>query len=91
LFRQLKLTPSTKRFHQLLKKDLNQADLLLIMGASLQVAPASQIPNMASCPRVLFNRDLMLQMNEKDVFVKGDRNTNVELLCKNLFLLRTLI
>jgi NAD-dependent SIR2 family protein deacetylase len=72
------------RFHQLLKKDLKQADLLLIMGTSLQVAPVSQIPNMVSCPRVLFNRDLVLRMKKKDVFVEGDCDTNVELLCQLL-------
>jgi NAD-dependent SIR2 family protein deacetylase len=72
------------RFHQLLQKDLKQADLLLIMGTSLQVAPVSLIPNMVSCPRVLFNRDLVLRMKKKDVFVEGDCDTNVELLCSLL-------
>lgn len=72
------------RFHQLLKKDLKQADLLLIMGTSLQVAPVSHIPNMVSCPRVLFNRDLVLKMKKKDIFVQGDCDTNVELLCQLL-------
>jgi NAD-dependent SIR2 family protein deacetylase len=70
------------RFHKLLRGDVEQADLLLVMGTSLQVAPVSMIPNMVNCFRALFNRDLVMRVRkQKDVFVQGDCDTNVELLC----------
>lgn len=49
------------RFHQLLPKDKRDADLVLVLGTSLQVAPVSMIPDMvtSSCKRVLINRELV--------------------------------
>jgi len=49
------------RFHNLLQHDLKKADLILVMGSSLMVAPVSQIPTMVTphCRRVLFNRELV--------------------------------
>jgi hypothetical protein len=73
------------RFHRLLKEDLPKADLLLIMGTSLQVAPVSLIPNMVSCNRVLFNRDLVMKTRKgRDIFVAGDCDKNVLDLCNLL-------
>ena len=72
------------RFHRLLKTDIPKADLLLVMGTSLQVAPVSMIPNMVlryrQCNRVLFNRDLVMKMRKggRDIFVPGDCDTNVQ-------------
>jgi NAD-dependent SIR2 family protein deacetylase len=49
------------RFHKLVKKDVRDADLLIVMGTSLMVSPVCQIPDMVrrDCPRVLFNRELV--------------------------------
>jgi hypothetical protein len=69
------------RFHNLLPKDIAKADLLLIMGTSLQVAPVSLIPTMVKCNRVLFNRDIVMMMSGSDIFVKGDCDKNVKELC----------
>lgn len=69
------------RFQRLLKEDIKKADLLLVMGTSLQVAPVSHIPNMVKCNRVLFNRDLVMQVKKNDLFVKGDCDSNVSKLC----------
>ena len=66
------------RFHKLLKKDIPKADLLLVMGTSLQVAPVSMIPDMVRCNRVLFNRDKVMKIRPGDIFVPGDCDSNVE-------------
>jgi NAD-dependent SIR2 family protein deacetylase len=72
------------RFSRLLKKDRKEADLLIIMGTSLQVAPVSMIPNMVSCNRVLFNREEVLSLKAGDHFIEGDCDVNVEKLCELL-------
>jgi hypothetical protein len=68
------------RFHKLLHSDLEKADLLLVMGTSLQVAPVSMIPDMVDCRRVLFNRDKVMKIGPDDIFIPGDCDTNVQLL-----------
>lgn len=51
------------------------------MGTSLQVAPVSLIPDMVSCNRVLFNRDMVMRIRKgSDIFVAGDCDTNVQTL-----------
>lgn len=61
--------------------DLHHADLLLVMGTSLQVAPVSAIPDMVNCRRVLFNRDMVMRrMGRNDLFIPGDCDTNVQTL-----------
>ena len=72
------------RFEQLLRQDLKKADLLLVMGTSLQVAPVSMIPSWVRCNRVLFNRELSMNIRSGDLFVEGDCDTNVEKLCSLL-------
>lgn len=72
------------RFHNYLKKDVWKADLLLILGTSLQVAPVSAIPNMVNCRKVLFNRELVLDMTRDDIFIEGDCDENVSELCSLL-------
>jgi NAD-dependent SIR2 family protein deacetylase len=49
------------KFQILLNEDKKKADLVLVLGTSLQVAPVSSIPDMVSgsCKRVLINRDLV--------------------------------
>jgi len=67
------------RFHRLLKQDIPKADLLLVMGTSLQVAPVSMIPNMVRCNRVLFNRDLVMKIRKgRDMFVPGNCDANIQ-------------
>jgi NAD-dependent SIR2 family protein deacetylase len=70
------------RFHHLLQKDLPKADLLLVMGTSLQVAPVSMIPDMVSCSRALFNREKVMRIRKGcDIFVEGDCDESVQRLC----------
>jgi NAD-dependent SIR2 family protein deacetylase len=69
------------RFHRLLRQDIKEADILLVMGTSLQVAPVSMIPDMVHCNRVLLNRELVMNIRSGDLFVEGDCDTNVEKLC----------
>jgi NAD-dependent SIR2 family protein deacetylase len=80
------------RFYQLIQPDVRKADCLLILGTSLQVAPVSAIPQMVNCPRVLFNRELVLPQTttknknkkNKDIYVEGDCDVAVEQLCELL-------
>jgi len=67
------------RFHRLVKQDMKKADLLLVMGTSLQVAPVSMIPSMVRCNRVLFNRDLVMKIRKgRDKFIPGNCDANVQ-------------
>jgi NAD-dependent SIR2 family protein deacetylase len=47
------------KFHTCVKKDMQKADLLLVMGTSLMVSPVNMIPNMVSnkCIRILLNNE----------------------------------
>ena len=47
------------RFHELHEDDADAADLLIVMGTSLQVAPVSSLPGLVHplCPRLLINRE----------------------------------
>ncbi len=47
------------RFHELHEADADAADLLIVMGTSLQVAPVSSLPGLVHplCPRLLINRE----------------------------------
>jgi NAD-dependent SIR2 family protein deacetylase len=49
------------RFQQLVDKDVQECDLLLVMGTSLLVMPVARIPSWVKrdCPRVLLNRELV--------------------------------
>jgi NAD-dependent SIR2 family protein deacetylase len=66
------------KFHNSLKKDLRVADMVLILGTSLNVAPVSMIPEMVegNCKRVLLNRELVgdldLDDSDRDLFYAGD-------------------
>lgn len=81
------------RFGKLLHHDLNSADLLIVMGTSLQVTPVSLIPEMvaSNCPRLLMNRELVgdfvptgVDGNYRDVFEEGDCDDSVLRLCRLL-------
>jgi len=76
------------RFHALLKNDKHYADLMIVLGSSLKVAPVSLIPEMVttSCKRALINRHgtgpfqlqrqdqdhLVDSNNVRDVFIAGE-------------------
>ena len=76
------------RYMRLLPRDLKEADLLLIMGTSLQVAPVSMIPDMVEerCKRVLVNRERVGDFYDehRDVVHEGDCDDSVELLAQLL-------
>jgi len=78
------------RFHTLLKQDLPVADMVLILGTSLQVAPVSMIPDMVGrkCKRVLLNRELVgdldLDDDERDLFHAGDCDAAIQQLAAAL-------
>jgi NAD-dependent SIR2 family protein deacetylase len=73
------------KFHSLLPRDVGQADLLLVMGTSLQVAPVSMIPDMVDCKRVLLNRECVGNFHTgRDVVFEGDCDDAVYMLAKLL-------
>ncbi len=88
------------RFHRLVRRDVRDADLLIVMGTSLMVSPVCQIPEMVprNCPRILFNRELVGTFcrdgmksrrksygnKERDIFHEGDCDESVRLLCSLL-------
>ena len=39
---------------------------------------------MVNCPRVLFNRELVLDMTKDDIFIEGDCDENILRLCSLL-------
>ena len=83
----------------MLRPDLHQADLLMILGTSLQVAPVSMIPDLVNrtiCKRVLLNRELVGNLDiagksnkhnnklQQDIFHKGDCDDSIVTLSKLL-------
>lgn len=48
-----------ERFHRLHESDMEAADLLIVIGTSLQVQPVSSLPGLVGmlCPRLLINRE----------------------------------
>lgn len=76
------------RYMKLLPRDLPKADLLLIMGTSLLVAPVSMIPDMVGtkCKRVLLNRERVGHLHDKkrDVVHEGDCDESVRMLARLL-------
>lgn len=61
-----------KDFHESIKKDVMDCDLLLCIGTSLKVSPVSEIVNMVpdSVPQILINKDL-IEHAEFDVSFLG--------------------
>ncbi|KAG9243577.1 DHS-like NAD/FAD-binding domain-containing protein [Calycina marina] len=71
------------------KKDLvEKADLLIVMGTSLEVAPFSMLPELvrSTVPRVLFNRERVGSFGscEYDCVVLGDCDNGVRKLAEGL-------
>jgi NAD-dependent SIR2 family protein deacetylase len=75
------------RFHQKLPNDVDQADLCIILGTSLQVPPSALIPDMVQCKRVLLNRELVGNLNlsdEDDVFEGGNCDDSIMSIARSL-------
>jgi NAD-dependent SIR2 family protein deacetylase len=53
-------------FYERLPKDVDSADLCIILGTSLQVPPTAHIPDMVHCKRVLLNREMVGDLNISD-------------------------
>ena len=69
-----------KRFHSCLKVDIKQADLVLVMGSSMRVAPVSKMLSLFStaAPAVLVNRDRVTGQADQSQFCRDE--FDVELL-----------
>lgn len=72
-------------FDQYLLQDRSQADLLIIVGTSLKVAPVSSVVGHLphSCPVILINRTPILHIGV-DIMLLGDSDQIVQWLCKKL-------
>ena len=80
------------RFQELISKDMEDCDLLLILGTSLLVMPVAGIPSWVSsdCPRILINRELVGDFigrsgissrggsTGRDLFLQGDCDDSVQ-------------
>ena len=76
-----------KRFQNLIDDDMEECDLLLVIGTSLLVMPVAAIPSFVNrdCPRVMFNREKVgftFSPRQHDLFVQGDCDDNVRNLCQ---------
>jgi len=82
------------RFQELISKDIEECDLLLILGTSLLVMPVAGIPSWVSsnCPRILLNRELVGDFTGRsggggggaspnDLFLQGDCDDSVQKIC----------
>ena len=72
-----------QRFYELLEKDVRKADLCLVIGTSLQVAPVSMIPDRVSCQkRILINREAVGRFRNKSsknhLFCPGDCDETIQ-------------
>lgn len=77
-----------------LDDDMDECDLLVVMGTSLLVNPVAMIPKfvMPDVPRILINRELVGDFQvqavtnpnarKRDVFFEGDCNDGVRKLCE---------
>ena len=78
------------RFMELIDKDVEDCDLLLVFGTSLLVMPVAGIPSWVGkdCPRILFNREPaggigsgISKHLRQDLFLQGDCDDSVKSLC----------
>ena len=76
------------RFMDLIDMDVAEADLVIVLGTSLLVAPVASIPDWvkSDCPRILINRELVGSLayggKKTDVFMEGDCDERVRQLCQ---------
>ncbi len=73
-------------FAQKIKQDRLRADLVIVMGSSLQVAPVSHIMNWIprEAPQILINREVVGRPSQFDVELLGDSDDVVRYLCQRL-------
>mmetsp|Transcript_26381 Transcript_26381/g.42730 ORF Transcript_26381/g.42730 Transcript_26381/m.42730 type:complete len:762 (+) Transcript_26381:2165-4450(+) len=73
-------------FFDCIEKDVQQCDLVLVLGTSLKVAPVSRIIEMVdqSIPQILVNRELVAQPHEFDVELLGNCDNVVQALAAAL-------
>jgi NAD-dependent deacetylase sirtuin 1 len=72
-------------FHSQLQEDMEQADLLIVMGSSLKVRPVALVPNLIDpkIPQILINKESLGKFNF-DVELLGNSDDIVEELCYRL-------
>ena len=75
------------RFSELVHYDVASADLIIVLGTSLLVAPVASIPDWvpSNVTRLLINRDLVGTFSEAkstDVFMERDCDESVRKLCE---------
>eukprot|EP00934_Nitzschia_sp_Nitz4_P007111 Nitzschia sp. Nitz4//scaffold40_size135432//70241//71530//NITZ4_003247-RA/size135432-processed-gene-0.41-mRNA-1//1//CDS//3329551228//7101//frame0 len=76
------------RFHALLEQDVQECDLLLVIGTSLVVMPVAGIPSWVqpNATRVLINRELVgdfaYSNSDNDYFLQGDCDDSIRKLCQ---------
>ncbi|GMM36605.1 NAD-dependent histone deacetylase [Saccharomycopsis crataegensis] len=74
-----------QRFHESIKRDIRDCDLLICVGTSLKVAPVSEIVNKVpeSVPQILINKDPVTHC-EFDVSLLGYCDQVASYLCKKM-------
>lgn len=75
------------RFSDLVHYDVASADLVIVLGSSLMVAPVCSIPDWvkSNVPRLLINRECVGTFGsgkDTDVFLEGDCDESVRELCR---------
>ncbi len=73
-------------FAQKIKQDRLNADLVIVMGSSLQVAPVNLIMNWipSDTPQILINREVVGGPSRFDIELLGDSDNVVRCLCQRL-------
>ncbi|XP_076360653.1 NAD-dependent protein deacetylase sirtuin-1-like [Tachypleus tridentatus] len=75
----------SNEFHQMMAKDKDQCDLLIVMGSSLKVRPVALIPSSIppEVPQILINRERLKHLTF-DVELLGDCDVIIQELCQRL-------
>ncbi|XP_003738863.1 NAD-dependent protein deacetylase sirtuin-1 [Galendromus occidentalis] len=75
-----------KEFHEKIKEDRDDADLLIVMGSSLKVRPVASIPHRMDhkVPQILINREALPHIGAFDVQLLGDCDVVIRELCARL-------
>jgi len=81
--------PLSKNFDLLLDRDLDDVDLLVVMGSSLRVQPVSIIPEEvrdanSEVPQILINRELVGESDQFDYFLRGECDSIITEICKRI-------